>query len=210
MKEYQNLSKKDTQLIKKLNSPKKIQDFISNLEMNFDYIKDTCQSPKQVLKSKKAHCIEGAILAAAILSYHGHKPLLLDLEATKDDYDHVIAIFKQHKHWGAISKTNHSVLRYREPIYKTLRELVLSYFHEYFLNENGKKTLRKYSKPVNLSMFNYLNWISSDDEVWFIPEHLTKIKHYPILNKKQIALLRKADNIEIKAGKILEFPEPKN
>lgn len=210
MKEYQNLSKENLELIKKLNTPKKIQDFINSLDMNFDYIIDTCQSPKQVLKSKKAHCIEGAILAVAILQYHGHKPLLLDLEATKEDYDHVVALFKQHGHWGAISKTNHSVLRYREPIYKTLRELTLSYFHEYFMNESGKKTLRKYSKPVNLNIFNHLNWISTDKEVWFIPEHLTKIKHTPILNKKQIANLRKADHIEIKAGEILEFPEPMN
>jgi len=210
MKEYQNLSKKDLQLIKKLNSPKKIQDFINNLEMNFDYINDTCQSPKQVLKNKKAHCIEGAILAAAILRYHGYKPLLLDLEAAKKDYDHVVALFKHHGHWGAISKTNHSVLRYREPIYKTIRELALSYFHEYFLNENGKKTLRKYSNPVNLKIFDNLNWISTDNEVWFIPEHLVKIKHIPILNRKQIANLRNADNIEIKAGEILEYPEPKS
>lgn len=197
-------------LIKRLNTPKKIQDFINSLKMNFDYEEDTCQSPKQVLHSKKAHCIEAAILAAAILKYNGYQPLLLDLEATNDDYDHVIALFKQNGYWGAISKTNHSVLRYREPIYKTIRELALSYFHEYILDENGKKTLRKYSKPVNLNKFNKLNWISSDQEVWFIPEYLLKAKHFSILNKKQIANLRKADKIEIKAGKLKEFPDPKD
>lgn len=201
--------KKDKKIIKKLNTPKKIQDFINKLEINFDYDEDTCQSPSTVLKSGKAHCIEGAILAAAILRYHGFEPLLLDLESTKEDYDHVVALFKQHGCWGAISKTNHAVLRYREPIYRNLRELSLSYFHEYFLNKNGKKTLRKYSKPVNLKIFDKLNWVSTNKEVWFIPEYLVKVKHYPILNKKQISLLRKADPPEIEAGKILEYPDPK-
>jgi hypothetical protein len=197
-------SKEEVKIIKKLNNPRKIQDFVNNLEINFDYEKDTCQSPRMVLRSGKAHCIEGAILAAAILRYHGYRALLLDLESTRDDYDHVVALFKEEGYWGAISKSNHAVLRYREPIYKTLRELVLSYFHEYFLNKNGKKTLRRYSAPVNLKIFDKFNWISSNEEVWFIPEYLSSCKHFDILNKKQIAKLRKADDIEIDAGKLTD------
>jgi hypothetical protein len=205
---YEQFSKEEEEIIKKCDTPKKIQDFLNALRANYDYKKDTCQSPKQVLKSRKAHCIEGAILAAAILRYHGYPPLLVDLESTHEDFDHVIAVFKQHGHWGALSKTNHAVLRYREPIYKSIRELIMSFFHEYFLNKNGKKTLRRYSKPVNLERFDHLNWISTQDEVWFIAEHLANIKHIEILNKNQIANLRPADIIEIQAGKLTQYPEP--
>ncbi len=202
-------SKEEMKIIKKLNTPAKIQDFINSLKINFEEKQETCQSPRTVLKTRKAHCTEGAFLAASILQFHGHEPLIMDLETNNHDFDHIIALFKKDKHWGAIGKTNHAVLRYREPIYKSPRELTMSFFHEYFLNKNGKKTLRKYSHPLNLKKFNKHNWITTDEELWFILEHLTKIKHYPILNKKQIHNLRKADDIEIKAGKILEYQEPK-
>ena len=198
-------AQKEYSFLKKLNTPQKIQDFLNKLEMNFEKHGDTCFSPRTVLQQKKAHCIEGALLAAVILRIHGHEPLILDLEATDDDFDHVIALFKKNNHWGAIGKTNHAVLRYREPIYKTIRELVMSFFHEYFLNSNGKKTLRAYSNPVNLSRFDKLNWITSTDQVWFIPEYLTKIKHNKILNKSQTHTLRKADSIEKKASKLVEY-----
>ena len=198
-------TKEEYNFLRKLNTPIKIQDFLNKLEMNFEEHGDTCFSPCTVLQQKKAHCIEGALLAAAILRLHGHPPLILDLEATDDDFDHVIALFKKENYWGAIGKTNHAVLRYREPIYKTIREIVMSFFHEYFLNSNGKKTLRAYSKPVNLSKFDKYNWINSADHVWFIPEYLTKIKHTKILNKSQIHSLRKADKIERKACEIIEY-----
>ena len=201
-------SKEELNIIKKLNTPVKIQDFINNLSTNFEERGETCQSPRQVLKSRKAHCMEGAMLAAAILRYHGFKPLLVDLETSKEDYDHVLAVFKKEKCWGAITKTNHSVLRYREPVYRTIRELVMSYFHEYFLNSSGKKTLRKYSYPVNLENFDKFDWEASEDEIWFIPDYLTKVKHFPILTKSQIQRLRKADKIEIRAGKLVDKKEP--
>ena len=191
-----------------LRTPRKIQDFIDGLGMNFDYEQDTCQSPRQVLRSGMAHCVEGAILAAAILRHHGHRPLLLDLEAADNDYDHVVALFRQHGCWGAISKTNHAVLRYREPIYRTIRELALSYFHEYFLH-CGRKTLRRYSAPFDLREFDGRHWMTSDEEVWFIPERLTEIRHYPIVSRRQMATLRRADAIEIAAGRLTEFPDPR-
>lgn len=191
-----------------LKTPRKVQDFINGLRMNFDYDRDTCQSPRQVLRSGKAHCVEGAILAAAILRHHGHRPLLLDLEATDNDYDHVVALFRRHGCWGAISKTNHAVLRYREPIYRTVRELALSYFHEYFLH-CGRKTLRRYSAPFDLREFDGRHWVTSEEEVWFIPERLTEIRHYPILSRRQIASLRRADAIEIAAGRLTEVPDPR-
>ena len=195
-------NEKELKIIKKLNNPKKIQDFLNNLKINFEENGETCMSPRKVLKERKAHCIEGAILAAAILKNQGFKPLIVDLEANNNDFDHVIAVFKIKKHWGAISKTNHAVLRYREPIYKSIRELVMSYFHEYLL-DNGKKTLRKYCLPVNLSIFDKREWITSEEDVWYIPDYLTKVKHFKILNKSQIMGLRKADKLEIEAGKLV-------
>lgn len=205
MKDYFGLSEKEIDLIKKLNTPSKIQDFLNSLNMNFEPKGDECNSPSKVLDTKKAHCIEGAVLAALILRYHGQEPLLLDLESTNNDYDHVVALFKKDGFFGAISKTNHAVLRYREPIYRDVRELVMSYFHEYFLNSDGKKTLRAYSDPINLKIFDKKNWMNTKEEVWFIPEYLAKVKHHKILTKNQIKSLRKADIVERKAGEIIEY-----
>ncbi len=205
MKNDFGFSKEQINLIKKLNNPKKVQDFLDELEINFEPNGDTCFSPKKVLETKKAHCIEGALLAATILRFHGFEPLILDLETTNKDYDHVVALFKINGFWGAISKTNHAVLRYREPVYKTLRELVMSYFHEYFLQKDGFKTLRAYSNPINLKIFDDEDWVSSKEDVWFIPEYLTKIKHHKLLSKKQICNLRPAHKTEIDSGKIVQF-----
>lgn len=198
-------AKEEIAVFKSLNTPKKIQDFLNKIPANFELDGDTVLSPRRVLKENRAHCMEGAMFAAAALRFHGHKPLVVDLTSVKDDHDHVITVFKQHGHWGAISKTNHAVLRYREPIYKTIRELVMSYFHEYFTNHDGKKTLRSYSMPIDLSRFDKQGWMTSEEDVWYVPEHLLEVPHLPILNKSQIALLRKADPIEVKAGSIVEW-----
>jgi len=200
-----SLNKEEITLFKKLNTPAKIQDFLETIPINFERGQQTCFSPRQVLQFRKAHCMEGAMLAAAILYFHGHKPLIVDLRAHRKDKDHAIAVFKVDGKWGAISKTNHAVLRYREPIYHSIRELVMSYFHEYFLN-NGKKTLRSYTIPVDLSKFNSRNWITSEDELWYIDQYLNKAPHIPILNKKQIKNLRPADPVEIQAGKLTTWP----
>lgn len=189
--------------MKKLDTPAKVQDFLNGLDFNFEengvY---TLQSPKRVLRSRKAHCIEGAILGAYILSLHGYKPLILHLKAQKGDFDHVVALFKAGGLWGALSKTNHAVLRYREPVYKNIRELVMSYFHEYFL-DNGQKTLRQYSDPIDLNNFED-DWPFTDESLFGIDEELDKIKHYDIVSKNILKNLRKADKIEIEAGKIVE------
>lgn len=198
------LNEKELKILKKLDTPRKIQDFLNKLKINFEENGETCMSPRKVLREKKCHCIEGAFLAALILRLHGHKPLVVDLKTTKDDLEHVIAVFKKDGKWGAISKTNHAVLRYREPIYRNIRELVMSFFHEYFDNK-GKKNLRSFSMPVDLSIFNNKNWIVSEEDLWYIHDYLDKVRHYPILNKSQIASLRKADRIEIDAGKIVEY-----
>ncbi|MDD5023269.1 MAG: hypothetical protein PHU63_03815, partial [Candidatus ainarchaeum sp.] len=175
----------ELKLFKSLNTGGKIQDFINKIPINFEENKkDTCYSPRKVLKENKCHCIEGAILAALILRVNGHSPLLVDLTANNKDFDHVIAVFKKQKKWGAISKTNHSTLRYREPIYNSIRELIMSYFNEYY-NDNGKKTLRSHSNPVNLSIFDKIKWMTTEKELWEIPDYLAKVKHFPILTKSQ-------------------------
>ncbi|MDO8459900.1 MAG: hypothetical protein Q7S74_02220 [Nanoarchaeota archaeon] len=205
MKNTYGFTEKEFKVFNGLNTPSKIQDFINNLKINFEEKGDTCMSPRRVLKNKKAHCVEGALFAAVALRLHGYEPLILDMESTKDDFDHVIAVFKYKGYWGAIGKTNHCVLRYREPIYKNVRELVLSFFHEYFMNHNGKKTLRTYSAPINLKRFDKLGWMTSEEDVWYIPDYLTKIKHKKIVQSWQIRNFRKADPIEIRAGKLLDY-----
>ena len=203
-----NLTKEEIDIYKKLNTPRKIQDFIDKLDANFELDGETCMSPRTVLKTRKCHCFEGALLAAVALRLNGYKPLIIDLATARDDQDHVVAVFKQHGHWGAISKTNHAVLRYREPVYKSIRELVMSYFHEYFDNKDGNKNLRAYSMPVDLSKFDKDNWMTSEEDLWDIYKYMFKVPHKNIMNRSQIATLRKADRVEIEAGKIVEQKHP--
>lgn len=198
-----NFTKKEIALIKKLNTPGKVQDFLNKLKFNFEKNGETLKSPVRVLREKNAHCLEGAILGAYILSVHGFPALILHLGAVKRDYDHVITLFKQDGLWGALSKTNHAVLRYREPVYKNIRELVMSYFHEYFL-DSGVKTLRNYSAPLDLKFFGN-EWILKESDLWEIDQKLDKIKHYNIAPRNVFKKLRKADIIERLAGKIKEF-----
>ena len=193
-----HFSEQELKVFRKLTTPAKIQDFLENIPVNFEQGRQTCMSPRMVLKNRRAHCMEAAVLAAAALRVIGHPPLVLDLHAAKPDFDHAIAPFKIKGLWGAISKSNHPVLRYRDPVYKSIRELVMSYFHEYFL-DSGRKTLRSFSKPVDLSRFDHKNWKTSEEDIWYIDEYLGKIKHYPIRPKK--IKLRRADPLEIKATK---------
>ncbi len=194
---------------KKLKTPALVQDFLNSIPFNFEIDGvDTVKSPLRVLRENNAHCIEGAILGAYILSLHGHPPLLLHLEAHKKgklrDWDHVVVPFKIDGLWGALSKTNHAVLRYREPVYRDIRELVMSYFHEYF-TDDGKKTLRRYSVPLNLGKTFDDTWHISQADLWGIDEELDKIKHFDIMSKQSIAKLRLADKIEREAGQIVEW-----
>jgi len=198
------IPKQKLKILKKLNTPKKIQDFLDAMPRNFCEDGDTSLPPMQVLRQRRCHCLEGAVLAALALRLQGHEPLIMDLKATKDDLDHVVAPFKQYGCWGAISKTNHAVLRFREPVYNSIRELALSYFHEYF-DDKGKKNLRSYSLPFNLKRYDKKNWMTTLEEIDYIPEDLDDAKHFPILNLKQIRNLRRADKIEIYAGKITEW-----
>jgi hypothetical protein len=196
----------EEKLFKQLNTPIKIQNFLDTLKINFEESGDTCSSPRVVLRRKSAHCIEAAILAAAIMTYNKQKPLLLDLKATDEDFDHVVCLFKQGKFWGAISKSNHATLRYREPVYKSPRELAMSYFHEY-INDHGQKTLKSYSKPYSLKRYG-TSWITAEDNLWEIANDIDEIAHFNIIPKR--LKLRKADKIEVKVGKITEWKSKKS
>ncbi len=197
-------TKEEKKFLRTLNTPHKIQDYLNSIPFNFEKAGATLFTPRQVISQKTAHCMEGALFAAAALEFHGRKPWIVDLCTTSKpfDFDHVIAVFEEDGYFGSISKTNHGVLRYREPVYKTLRELVMSFFHEYFLH-SGHKTLRSYSDLFDLSK-SKLNWRTGREDVWYIPETLEELKHYSILTPKQIRNLRSADPVEIQMGKIVE------
>lgn len=204
MQQFPFKDRKEFDVFKKLDTPAKVQDFLNTLSINFEKGGETSHSPLFVLKHKTAHCLEGAMLAAAILWYHGRPPLLLDLETGLEDESHVVALFKENGLWGAISKTNHASLRYRDPVYKTIRELALSYFNEYFLN-SGVKTLKSHStKPLNLTEFED-EWLTADFPVWGIHDVLVDAPHTPIAPPQTLKNLRRADAIEIKAGKLTEW-----
>lgn len=190
--------------IKKLNTPAKIQDYLNSIPFNFEKSGDELSGPIETMKKNRAHCFEGALLGAYLLSKIGYKPQILYLKSTKHDYDHVIAIFKENGMWGALSKTNHNVLRYREPLYKNIRELVMSYFHEYFLDD-GTKTLREYSEILNLD--NFEDWIDGEGDLWGIDEELDNLPHHKIVPQNYIKRLRKADPIERKASKVVEYTQ---
>ena len=187
-------------IIRRLRTPAAIQDFLDTLPMNFD---DAYRSPRRVLRDRVAHCLDGALFAASALWFHGARPLLLDLQSTPHDDDHVVALFQRHGRWGAISKTNHAVLRYREPVYRTIRELAASYFHEYFLDD-GRKTLRSYSHPFDLTRWRG-DWVTTEDDLRPLADALDVSPHVPILDRRAIANLRRADAIEIAAGKHVEW-----
>lgn len=199
-----DLTKPELDVLKSLDTPYKIQKFLDSIPFNYEEKGETCMSPRRVLRERKANCIEGAMLAGVALMIHGEKPLVLNLKVSKNDYDHIITLYKRNGYWGAISKTNHSVLRFRDPVYKTLRELVLSYFHEYFLIANGEKTLKGYSKPINLKRFG-VKWITSEEDLWGIAEHIFDMKHEMIIPKENEKFITRASDIEIKGASIKEW-----
>jgi len=185
-------------VFRRLATPEKIQRFLDGLEYNRETSGETCRSPRRVLRDRTAHCMEGALFGAAALRMLGHPALLLDLEAVRDD-DHVLAIFRDRGHWGAVAKSNYSGLRYREPVHRTLRELAMSYFEHYY-NLKREKTLRNYSRPVNLRRFDTLAWMTAEEDVWTIPEYLVTIRHTPLLRKGMAARLNRVDDRLFAAG----------
>lgn len=189
------LTSKEEKFLRTLKTPALIQDFLDALPFNFEKNGETHRSPREVLKAKKAHCIEGALVAAVALWLQGKPPLLLDLKTKLSDDEHVVALFKQNGYWGAISKTNHAVLRFRDPIYKTVRELALSYYHEYFREKDGVKTLISYSRPVDLRTLGN-NWVTAEKDLWNIDDLLNKARHFSLVPKIHDKNIRKATKLE--------------
>ncbi|MGH7355356.1 MAG: hypothetical protein ACRELS_12385 [Candidatus Rokuibacteriota bacterium] len=164
------------------------------------HLADTAWSPRRVLRERTAHCLEGAVFAAAALRVLGYPPLLVDLEAVQDT-DHVVAVYRRGGHWGAIAKSNFSGLRERAPAYRTLRELVMSYFDDYF-NLRGERTLRAYSRPVSLARFERLHpgWMVSEGDLWFVSEHLLAIRHRRLLSATVARALTRVGRRALEAG----------
>jgi len=198
------LAKQEEAVLRALKTPLLVQDYLDTLPINFETSGDTHYSPRMVLREKTAHCIEGALLAAAALWLQGKPPLLLDLKTKQYDDEHVVALFKEGPYWGAISKTNHAVLRYRDPIYKTVRELALSYFHEYFLTATGEKTLVSYSKPYDLRRIGD-SWVTAEQHLWYLDDYLNQHPHYPLVPPYFGKKLRRATAFERTAAALREW-----
>lgn len=174
--------------LRALKTPAGVQRSLDELPYNLSY---TARSPRKVLHDETASCLEGGIFAAAALRVLGFTPLIFDLEAERDT-DHVLAIFKVSGHWGAVAKSNFTGCRYREPVYRTLRELAMSYFNVYF-NLRFERTLRRYSRPVNLARFDHRHWMTTEKPVWFIAEYLCEIPHVRLLTPKMEKNLTRVD-----------------
>src|SRR5689334_9235711 len=193
-------------ILRRLDSPQKIQRFLFGLKQNFELDGDSCQTVREVLRTRRAHCIEGAMLAACAFWVHGEPPLLMDMRAVRD-YDHVVALFRRHGRWGALSKTNGIGLRSRDPVYRSLRELAISYFHEY-TNRAHQKTLREYSVPYDLRRVDPGIWVTGDKlkgrkkNAWEVAEALDELRHFALVGKRQLRAVMRRDPFERRAGEV--------
>lgn len=201
-----SIDKKAGILLKKWKTPSDIQDFLDSVPFNFEKGGETCMSPLRMLREKKAHCLEGALFAAAVFWAHGEIPYIMNLKVRKGfgDDDHAVALYKKNGYWGAVSKTNHAVLRFRDPVYKTPRELAMSYFHEYFLGKDGTKTMSGYSDPIDLRKFGNA-WVSQDEDLWDLAETIYDAKHHPAVPEKNRKHVRKATLFERKVTNATEY-----
>lgn len=182
-------------ILRSLKTPAKIQKFLDALPYQYA---DTAWSPQRALRERKGHCLEGALIAAAALRVNGYPPLLVDLEAVRDD-DHVLAVYREHGLWGSIAKSNFAGLRFRAPVFRTVRELAISYVDHYY-NLRGERTLRAYSRPVNLARLDKQHWMTSEDDVWCVPELLIAAPHYPLFPDKVARTLPRMDRRAFEAG----------
>ena len=189
------LSAADLRTLRALKTPARIQKFVDAVEYDYAH---TARSPRRVLRERKGHCMEGAMLAAAALRVNGHPALLMDLEAVYDD-DHVVALYREDGLWGAIAKSNFAGLRFRAPVYRTLRELALSYFEHYY-NLRGQRTLRSYSQAVNLERLDNRHWMTAEEDVWCVPELLIAARHFPIVPDRVARALPRLDRRSFEAG----------
>ena len=200
------LSRSHYGLLSRLDTPQKIQAFLLHLRQNFELDGDTCRPVAEVLRTRRAHCIEGAMLAACALWVHGEPPLVMDMRAERD-YDHVVALFRRHGRWGAISKTNGIGLRWRDPVYRSLRELAISYFHEY-TNRRDHKTLREYSVPYDLRRVDPGVWVSGTKNAWSVCEALDELRHFRLVTRRSMKQVTRRDPFERRVGRLLQYRRP--
>ena len=201
------LTTREFAVLQRLHSPQRIQSWLNGITINHELDGETVLSAREVLRQKRAHCIEGAFLAAAALWVHGQPPLVMHLDCDLSDFPHVIALFRRGGAWGAISKTNGAPLRYRDPIYRTLRELALSYFHEYS-NKRGHKTLWSYSVPFDLRRIDPAEWVTNPKSCWKTHDRLADLRHFPLISPRQERLLTRRDKFEQRATSMVEHPKP--
>lgn len=190
------LTWREAAFLRGLTPPGRIQRFLDDLD--YDVAGAGCRSPRRVLRERTVQCLDGALFAAAALRLQGHPPLLLDLEAEQDD-DHVLAVYRHNGAWGALARSNYSGLRFRDPVYRTIRELVLSYFESYF-NLRRQKTLRRFSRPVSLARFDRRGWMTSEEDLWYVAEHLVGIRHYGVVTPAMRRDLATVDRRMFAAG----------
>jgi len=201
------LTRAEFALLERLDTPQKIQAFLYGLKQNFELHGDTCRPVRHVLQHGAAHCIEGAMLAACALWVHGEPPLVMDMRAVRD-FDHVVTLFRRNRRWGAISKTNGIGLRWRDPVYRSLRELAMSYFHEY-TNRREHKTLREYSVPFDLRRFDARLWVSGEKNAWQVAEEIDGLRHFKLLDGRHLKAVTRRDPFERRVGGLLQYRRPR-
>lgn len=201
------LSAREFATLERLRTPQRIQGFLNDIPTNHEIGGETVLSVREVLRQRRAHCIEGAMVAAAALWVNGDPPLLMHLDCHESDYPHVITPFRRAGSWGAISKTNGAPLRYRDPVYRNLRELALSYFHEYS-NKRGQKTLRSYSVTFDLRRLDPGDWVTNAKSCWETHDRLVELRHFPLITPRQERLLATRDKFEKKAYTLVQYPRP--
>jgi hypothetical protein len=195
-------------LFARLDAPHKVQAFLDKMPANFGLDGDTAMSPRRMLQAKVAHCSEGAVFAVAALAFHGRPSWLIDMRALPSDSDHIITVFKERGLWGAISKTNHPVLRWRDPVYRSPRELVMSYVHEYCL-PGGKKSLVEYSRPFRLTRYAPERWLTPLEDLDWLMLALDEAPHLPIAPRASLKRQRRSSAFERDAHNRTEWPDPR-
>ena len=192
----------------RLDAPQQITTFLDWRRFNFSLAGDPAMSPRRVLEARMAHCAEGAIFAAAALAYHGKRPLLMDIRALPSDQDHIITLFPERGLWGAISKTNHAILRWRDPIYSTVRELAMTYAHEYCL-PGGKKSMLSFSKPFSLARYAPRSWVIAPEDLDWLLVDLDTSPHLPVAPRRALRKRRRSSRVELLSQQVLEWPDPR-
>ena len=192
------LSATELRVLRRLSTPERVQAYLDGLTYNLEKDRETLRSPRRVLRDRTAHCDEGAFFAAAAFRVHGRPPLIVDLVAVRDD-DHVLAPYRDRGLWGAVATSKFAGLRFRAPVYRTVRELVLSYFEQYY-NWDGERTLRGYSRPLSLARFDRIGWMTAEDDLWPVVDRLARVAHTPLIPSTVARRLPRLDRRSYDSG----------